>query len=89
MADEPKLRLGMSKEGDQILYLGSEMKVMKKIDVNNLIANLQTGEDNAQKIRDSLKIINGIFKEYNGIGKTIEPKLKTAEEAKENLDEAA
>ena len=89
MADEPKLRLGMSKEGNQIIYLGSEMKTLEKIDVNNLIANLQTGEGNAQKVRDSLKIINGIFKEYNGTGIEIKSKLKTAEEAKEVPDETA
>jgi hypothetical protein len=89
MPEETKLKLGMTKDGKQILFLGNEMKIMEKMDVNNLIAGLQTGEINAQIIRDAYKAMNTVLKEYNGSGIEIKPKLKTAEEAKEIPDETA
>jgi len=81
MPEETKLKPGMTKEGNQILLLGSETKVLKAIDVSNLIAGLQTGEINAQIIRDAYKAMNTVLKEYNGSGIEIKSKLKTAEEA--------
>ena len=91
MATEPEfeLRLDIDEEtGNQVLCIGGIRKVMPEIEVNNLITGLTSGKDSSARFVESIKTRVSIRKEYNGIGKPIESKLKTAEEAKEeNPDE--
>jgi hypothetical protein len=71
-ATKPRLRLGMTPEGDQVLMIGSESETMNDFTVDMLIANLNTGKDDSKTIRSAWKKIKAIQKQYNTVGKPID-----------------
>jgi hypothetical protein len=80
-ATKPRLRLGMTPEGDQVLMIGSESETMNDFTVDMLIANLNTGKDDSKTIRAAWKKIKAIQKQYNSVGKPIDNgNLKTIPE---------
>ena len=85
-----ELRLNIDDEtGNQVLCIGGIRKVMPEREVDDLIAGLTEGKAHSARWTETIKTRFGIRKEYNGLGKSIESKLKTAEEAKEEMPNEA
>ena len=94
MAEETKsefeLRLNIDEEtGNQVLCIGGIKRIMLEREVDDLIAGLTAGKSHSARWTETIKTRFGIRKEYNGIGKPIESKLKTAEEAREVIPNEA
>ncbi|MFA5906697.1 MAG: hypothetical protein WC836_22395 [Desulfobacula sp.] len=88
MAEE-KLRLDIDREtGDQVVCIAKERVTLVEREVDDLIVSLTAGKSSSARWKEALRIQADVSKEYNGIGKSIESKLKTAEEAKEISDDA-
>lgn len=81
-AETSRLRLGLNAEtGDQVLMLGSERDSMTEATVDNLMEKLRQGKEDSRAVKIALKTIGTIYKQYNTVGKPLDPgNLKTIPE---------
>ena len=71
--EKNRVRMAINEDGDMVLY-GSELgDIITETGADNLIAMISTGKQDAKEIKTALKKIVSIKKQYNSIGKPLEP----------------
>ena len=72
-AEKCRVRTAINDEGDIVLY-GSELgDIITETGAENLISMITTAKQDSKEIKAALKKIGLIKKQYNSIGKPLEP----------------
>lgn len=76
-----RVRISINDQGDLILWVGELGETISENGADSLISMIQGAKDDSKEIKAALKRIASLKKQYNSIGKPLEPdKLKAIPE---------
>ena len=70
---ESRVRISINENGELVLWIGELGESISENGADSLISMIQGAKDDSKEIKAALKRIASLKKQYNGIGKPLEP----------------